>query len=70
MEKEFDCQQCGHKIIARPPDDIHTIFSIQKSDETCIEIRYECDDCQIGNIRYWCKPSPRFVVSRSFNELN
>lgn len=52
--KEFGCEQCGHKITAISPDDIHTLLCINKNDDSCIKIPYECDNCYKRNIRYWC----------------
>lgn len=65
MEKEFGCQQCGHTFIASPPDNIHTLLSLQKIQDTGIKIDYDCDKCHKRNIRYWYKPNSRPFASSS-----
>lgn len=52
--RDFSCDNCGHKITAYPPDDAHNQFSIKRCCEKSIERSYECDNCDYGNIRYWC----------------
>lgn len=54
VEKEFGCDNCGHKLIAISPDDSYTNFFIKQCCEKSIERKIECDDCDFRNIRYWC----------------
>lgn len=69
MEKEFGCDQCGNRITAIPPDDIHTVLLVNKGEEKdCIETTYKCDDCNKDIIRYWCAKSLRHVGGALFKK--
>jgi hypothetical protein len=54
MKKEFGCDNCGHLITAISPDDGHTQFFIQPCCDKSLERKYDCDDCNFRNTRYWC----------------
>ena len=66
MVKEFGCEQCGHILKAVPPDDFHTVFSINKIKDDCKETVYKCDDCEKEIIRYWCTKDLQLTVSTSY----
>jgi len=66
VKKEFACDQCGRKMEAYPPDDSYTTFFIKSCCEKSIERKYECDDCNFRNVRYWCVRHT-VIVSASYD---
>ena len=67
--REFGCEQCGYILTAISPDDIHTVFLIDKSEDTdCIKTIYSCDDCNNDIIRYWCKNNINHVGGTLFRK--
>jgi len=70
MQKEFPCdnEKCNHAIIVLSPDDAHTNLYVKSCCKLSIEKKYECENCDHVNIRYWCV-SHRSFTSRGFNSL-
>jgi hypothetical protein len=52
VKKEFCCDHCGAELVARPPDDQHTVLALEAGSKS-IESKIVCDQCKEENIRHW-----------------
>ena len=52
--RKFSCINCGHPYDAYPPNDVfHIAQNKQCNENDCIEIKYECDNCNNKNTIFW-----------------
>ncbi|PIN82892.1 MAG: hypothetical protein COV65_04945 [Nitrosopumilales archaeon CG11_big_fil_rev_8_21_14_0_20_33_24] len=72
VKKEFPCDNgtCNHTIIAVSPDDRYTQFFSDRCCEKSKEKKYQCENCDFINIRYWCieHTIPPTIVALGFKD--
>jgi len=64
-KREYSCHECGHPYTVNPPDDIHTMASLDKgyanmnSSGKVIKMTYICKNCKKPTTLYWFRQKMR-----------